>query len=402
MNAQDIIALEQTYLAPTYKRAPFVLERGEGVYLYDTEGRRYLDFVAGIAVNALGHADARMADVLVEQARQLVHVSNLYHTAPHALLARDLCEASFADRVFFCNSGTEATEGALKFARKWARTTSGDDEKYEIVTFSHAFHGRTMGALSVTANEKYRKPFEPLIGGVRRAEFNNLESAQAVIGEKTAAVIVEPVQGEGGIQPATREFLQGLRQLCDAYGAALIFDEVQCGLGRTGTLWAYEQYGVEPDLMALAKPLGGGLPIGAILMRQTIADALAPGDHGSTFAGSPLITAVARDVFNRIRDAAFLAHVRDVGAYLGEQLRAVAASSPLVREVRGLGLMWGVELDERVAAADVVAALWSHGLLTVPAGRNTVRFLPPLIVERTHVDEAVAAFATVLAHEVTA
>lgn len=390
VNAQEIVELEQRYIAPTYKRAPMVFERGEGVWLYDTEGRRYLDFVAGIAVNALGYGHPEMLATLEAQARKLIHVSNLYHTIPHVLLARDLCEASFADRVFFCNSGTEANEGALKFARKWARTRTGNADKYEIVTFSHAFHGRSMGSLAVTYNEKYRKPFEPLIQGVRWAEFNNLESARRVIWHQTAAVIVEPVQGEGGIQPATREFLAGLRALCDEYGAALIFDEVQCGLGRTGTLWAYEQYGVEPDIMTLAKPLGGGLPIGAILMKEDIASVLQPGDHGSTFAASPLVTAVARTVFNTINQPAFLDHVRQVGEYLGRKLRDLAARHPsLVREVRGRGLMWGIELVETRQPAEVVEAGYTHGLIVAPAGRNTVRLVPPLIVQNEHVDQAV-------------
>ncbi len=390
LTPQDVIALEQRYIAPTYKRAPMVFERGEGVWLYDTEGRRYLDFVAGIAVNALGYGHPEMLAALEAQARKLIHVSNLYHTIPHVLLARDLCEASFADRVFFCNSGTEANEGALKFARKWARTRTGNEDKYEIVTFSNAFHGRSMGSLAVTYNEKYRKPFEPLIQGVRWAEFNDLESARRVIWHQTAAVIVEPVQGEGGVQPATREFLAGLRALCDEYGAALIFDEVQCGLGRTGTLWAYEQYGVEPDIMTLAKPLGGGLPIGAILMKEEIASVLAPGDHGSTFAASPLITAVARTVFNTIKAPDFLASVRRVGEYLGQKLRDLAARHPaVVREVRGRGLMWGIELAETRQPADVVEAGYAHGLIVAPAGRNTVRLVPPLIVQAEHVDQAV-------------
>ncbi|HYN89478.1 MAG TPA: aminotransferase class III-fold pyridoxal phosphate-dependent enzyme, partial [Ardenticatenaceae bacterium] len=253
MDAQEIIALEQRYLAPTYKRGPVVFERGEGVSLFDTEGRRYLDFVGGIAVNALGHADPGMIAALTEQAARLIHTSNLYHTVPHVLLARDLCEQSFADRVFFCNSGTEANEGALKLARKWARRSSGRETKVEIVAFTHSFHGRTMGALAVTANPKYREPFEPLIGGVRFASFNDAASAADDIGPDTAAVIVEPVQGESGIYPAATGFLRKLRQLCDEYGALLIYDEIQSGLGRTGTLWAYEFSGVEPDIMTVAK-----------------------------------------------------------------------------------------------------------------------------------------------------
>ncbi|MDQ4075841.1 MAG: acetylornithine transaminase, partial [Chloroflexota bacterium] len=309
MNARQVIDLEQQYLLQSYKRPDFVLERGEGVYLFDTEGNRYLDMVGGIAVNALGYGDPEMLEVMREQVGSLLHVSNLYHTAPHAELAEKLVTSSFADRVFFCNSGTEAVEGALKFARKWARMSSGNQDKCEIVSFTQAFHGRSMGALATTANAKYREPFGPLIGGVSFAEFNNLESASELINTNTAAVIVEPVQGEGGITPADDNFLTGLRTLCDEYGAALIFDEVQCGMGRTGTLWAYEATGVTPDLMAIAKPLGGGLPIGAILMTQDVANAIMVGEHGSTFAGSPFVTAVAGYVFDRITDPAFLDHV---------------------------------------------------------------------------------------------
>jgi len=396
MDAQEIVALEQRYLAPTYKRAPMVFERGEGVYLFDSEGKRYLDFVAGIAVNALGHADPGMSEVLGEQARTLIHVSNLYHTGPHALLARDLCEHSFADRVFFCNSGTEANEGALKFARKWARRTSGNDDKVEIVAFTHSFHGRTMGALAVTANPKYREAFAPLIGGVRFASFNDAASAADDIGPNTAAVIIEPLQGESGIHAASTGFLRKLRQLCDQYGAALIFDEVQCGLSRTGTLWAHEFNGVEPDIMTLAKPLGGGLPIGAILMREQIAAVLAPGDHGSTFAASPLIAAVARYVFDRIRDPQMLAHVRDVGDYLGQGLRDLAHQSADIVEVRGRGLIWGLELDPRLPVADVINAGYRRGLVMAAAGQNTLRLVPPLITEREHVDELVAGLAAIL------
>lgn len=385
MNPQEIIDLEQKYVAHTYNRAPMVFERGDGVMLYDTEGREYLDFVAGIAVNALGYGDPDVLATLTEQAQTLIHVSNLYHTGPHVRLARNLCENSFADRVFFCNTGTEANEGAIKFARKWARECSGDEEKCELVTFSYAFHGRTMGALAVTYNVKYRKPFEPLIQGVRWAKYNNVSTAEEAVNDRTAAVIVEPVQGEGGIQPATQEFLQGVRDLCDMHGAALIFDEVQCGLGRTGTLWAYEQYGVEPDIMTLAKPLGGGLPIGAILMVEDVASVLAPGDHGSTFAAGPLVTAVADVVLTKVRQPAFLQHVQSVGEYLGRRLHSLAKHEAVV-EVRGRGLMWGIELTEEVPVGEVVQAGYEHGLITAQAGRNTLRLVPPLVVEEAHID----------------
>lgn len=387
MDTQQIMELDKRYLVQSYKRPPFVLERGEGVYLFDSEGRQYLDMVGGIAVNALGYGDAGMAEAIRAHAGGLLHTSNLFHTEPQVRLAQKLVDSCFADRLFFCNSGTEAVEGALKFARKWHHEQQGNDHKHEIIAFSHAFHGRSMGALATTANPKYRLPYEPLIGGVHFAEYNNLESVVALIGPATAAIILEPVQGEGGIMTAHPEFLAGLRRLCDEHGALLIFDEIQCGMGRTGTLWAHQATGVTPDIMTVAKPLGGGLPIGAILVTERVAQAMHVGDHGSTFAGGPFITAVAGYVFDRIADPAFLDHVKEIGDYLGEQLSELLTSSPLVRDVRGRGLMWGLELDESLPVADVVAAALDHGLLLVGAGRNTIRFVPPLVLQRAHVDE---------------
>lgn len=395
MNAQKIIELEQKYIVQSYKRPEFVLEHGEGVYLFDSEGNKYLDMVSGIAVSALGYGDEGMVEVMRKAASAPLHVSNLYHTAPHALLAEKLVNSCFADRVFFSNSGTEAVEGALKFARKWARTANDNPNKYEIVSFTHAFHGRSMGALSTTAKPKYRKPFEPLIGGVHFAEYNDLESAAALIGPNTAAVIVEPLQGEGGITPASADFLAGLRQLCDEHDALLIFDEIQCGMGRTGTMWAHEAAGVTPDIMSVAKPLGGGLPIGAVLVTERVAETIKPGDHGSTFAGGPFVTAVACYVTDRISDPALLDHVKDVGGYLGEQLSELL-HLPAVREIRGRGLMWGVELEESYATADVVAAGYQNGLLLVGAGRNTIRLVPPLVLAREEVDELKAKLSLIL------
>lgn len=386
MNADDIRALEQRYLAPTYKRAPMVWVSGSGVYLKDSEGRNYLDFACGLGVNCLGHDDPGIRAAINEQ--PLIHVSNLYHTAPHALLARDLCEASFADRVFFCNSGTEASEGAIKFARK----STG---RPELVTFKDGFHGRSLGALSITDGEKRRQPFEPLVPGVRWATFNDLDSVRRVVGEKTAAVVVEPVQGEGGIFPGTPEFLKGLRELCDETGCLLVFDEVQCGLGRTGHLWAHEPSGVSPDLLTLAKPLGGGLPIGAILMTQKVASCLEPGDHGSTFAAGPLITTVARHVFSRLSDPRFLATVRERGRSLAQRLEPLTAHEKVV-DVRGCGLMWAVELVPDVEAAGIVSECYDRGVVLASAGHNSVRFLPPLIVEEDHITQAVQALEEAL------
>lgn len=395
---QDIIGLEQNHVVQSYVRPPFVLARGEGVTLYDTEGNAYIDFVAGIAVNSLGYGDPGLT-AAIEQALQtgVIHVSNLYHTAPHAKLAALLCEKSFADRVFFCNSGAEANEGAIKFARKVAYE-KGKAGKTEIVSFTNAFHGRTMGALAVTPKEKYQKPFAPLLPGAVLAEFNNIDSAKAAIGPNTAGVIVEPVQGEGGVNPATAEFLQAVRALCDEHDAVLIFDEVQCGVGRTGTLWAYEQYGVTPDIMTLAKPLAGGLPIGAVLCTEAVASAIKPGDHGSTFAGGLVVTSAAKAVLERVSQPEFLAHVQDVGDYLLERLSEI--NSPLIKEVRGKGLIAGIELT--VPAAPLVKEGYKHGLLLVNAGDHVLRFVPPLILEKQHVDVLVEKLTVILGEAVHA
>ncbi len=405
MNKEEVIQGEKQYLVHTYNRPPVVFERGEGVYLYDTEGNKYLDFMAGIAVNALGHGDGEWIEAVAAQAGQLTHISNLYHTEAHVQLARRLVENSFADRVFFCNSGSEANETAIKFARKWAgRNGEGREEKSEgrgargeraktkLVSFSHAFHGRTLGSLSLTHKQKYREPFEPLLPGVVFAEFNDLASAQAVMSDEVCAVIVEPVQGEGGIHPATPEFLQGLRQLCDTHQAVLIFDEVQCGLGRTGHLWAHEAFGAVPDIMTLAKPLAGGLPIGAVLVTEAVASAIEPGDHGSTFAGGPLVCTAAQVVFDRVSQPEFLQTVQENGAYLQHRLKTM--ESEQIMAVRGLGLMIGLEL--KTAAAPLVAAARDKGLMLVAAGDNVIRFVPPLIITREQIDEGVGILEEVI------
>ncbi len=389
---QNIIAQENAHIVQTYKRPDFVLERGEGVTVYDTDGKAYLDWVAGIAVNALGYSDPELTRVIQDAATGLLHTSNLYYTAPQAELAAALCAKSFADRVFFTNSGTEATEGAIKFARK-AAYDSGAPAKFEIVTFTSAFHGRSMGSLSITPKEKYQKPFMPMLQGAQVAEFNNIDSARALINDHTAAVFIEPVQGEGGIYAATPEFLRALRDLCDQHNALLIFDEVQCGMGRTGTLWAHEFSGVTPDIMTLAKPLAGGLPVGAILTTEAVAAHLHPGDHGSTFGGGPFITKVAGYVLDRVSQPAFLAHVQEVGDYLIERLSEI--NSPLIKEVRGRGLMVGVELT--IDPTPLVEAGYQNGLLLVTAGVNTIRLVPPLIVEKQHVDTLVERLTLMLA-----
>ncbi len=390
---QEIVSLEKQLIVRTYRRAGFVVERGEGVYLYDSDGRRYLDFVAGIAVNALGYGDPELLEAIDKQARRLIHVSNLYHTEPHVRLAQMLVQNSFADRVFFCNSGAEATEAAIKFARKWGR--AGGQDRYEVVCFTGAFHGRTMGALALTPREHYQAPFRPLIGGVRVAQYNDLRSAEQAIGESTCAVIVEPVQGEGGVHLASAEFIAGLRELCTERNVLLICDEVQCGLGRTGRLWAHQLYGVEPDIMTLAKPLGGGLPMAAVLVREEVACCVEPGDHGSTFGANPVAAAAAQVVFRRVAQDAFLARVREVGSYLGRKLHELAERKREVRQVRGVGLIWGIELTKE--AAPVVEQGYVEGVIMAVAGPNVLRLVPPLIIEPEHVDQVVQALERILA-----
>ena len=388
---ETIIDLEQEYVLQTYVRPPFVLDHGKGCWVYDTEGNAYLDCAAGIAVDALGHADPELVATLTEQAGKLWHTSNLFHTAPQARLAKQLCDTSFADRIFFANSGAEANEGAFKFARKWAHDHFGP-HKSAFVAFSGAFHGRTFGALAATPREKYQAPFRPLMPGVRIAPFNDLEGTAQVMGDDVCAVIVEPVQGEGGIYPATPEFLEGLRELCDRHNALLIFDEIQCGMGRTGTLWAHQAYGVTPDILTAAKPLAGGLPMGAILMTQRVADVMHPGEHGSTFAAGPLVSAVAEVVVRRVSDPSFLADVKAKGEYLKERLEEI--NSPHIKAVRGRGLIVGVDLD--VPVADVTSAGHARGLLLINAGTHTLRLVPPLVITREEIDVLVERLSAIL------
>ncbi|MCO5184188.1 MAG: aspartate aminotransferase family protein [Anaerolineae bacterium] len=386
MDNNAIIQAEANNIVQTYIRPKPVFTHGKGVYLYDSDGNEYLDFVAGIAVMALGHSDPEWIAAVNAQAGQLTHVSNLYYTAPQVELAQKLVATSFADKVYFCNSGAEANESAIKFARKYARVVHGRDDKTNIVAFSGSFHGRTMGALAVTLRDKYQKAFEPLMPGVVRAEYNDLASAENAIDDQTCAVIVEPIQGEGGVRPASAEFLHHLRQLCDQHGALLIFDEVQCGLGRTGTLWAYEQYNILPDMLTAAKPLAGGLPIGATLATDAVADVMQPGDHASTFAGGPLVCSAAQIVLNRVAKPAFLAQVRDNSAYMMAQLRQRLTGDDVV-EIRGCGFLIGVEFAHPVN--DLITAALAHGLIVVNAGPNVLRLVPPLIVSREQIDTAI-------------
>lgn len=392
MDAQQIIDAEKKYLVQTYARPPFVLTRGEGVYVYDADGKKYLDCAAGIAVNAFGYDDPELVAAIQDAASGLLHTSNLFYTEPQVALAKALVENSFADKVFLANSGSEAIEAALKFARKYHRER-GDANRREFVAFRGSFHGRTMGSLAATDSEKYQAPFRPLMPGVTFANFNDLDSARAAITNETAAVIVEPVQGESGVYPARDDFLRGLRALCSERGALLVFDEIQCGLGRTGRLWAHEHANVTPDMMTLAKPLAGGLPIGALLMTDAVASAMHVGEHGTTFGGGPMITSVALSVFNRISDPKFLAHVQETGDYLMERLSEI--NSPHIKDVRGRGLMIGSELDMDVP--QVLEKGYAHGLLLIKARERVVRFVPPLVFQKAHVDELIEKFAEVLA-----
>ncbi len=379
------------YVLNTYARAPFVLVKGQGMTVTDSDGRTYLDFASGISVNALGHAHPAIVETVSRQIGQLGHVCNLYHTAPHAELAEMLCQQSFADKVYFANSGGEAVEAAIKFARKSARAEFGPG-KTGFVAFTGSFHGRTAGALALTAREKYQAPFRPLMPGVTFAPFNDIAAADKVIGPETCAVFVEPVQGEGGIQPATREFLAALRDQCDRHGALLVFDEIQCGMGRTGKLWAYEHYGVEPDMMTVAKALGGGLPIGATLMTERVASAIVPGDHGSTFAGGPVVCRAAQVVLEHVGNPEFLKHVEAMGALLVERLQRL--ESPHIVDVRGPGLMIGVEMDRDVEW--LIAAGYERGVLLLNAGPKVLRLLPPLIVEEAHIEHLVVVLQSLL------
>jgi acetylornithine/N-succinyldiaminopimelate aminotransferase len=367
-------------LLGTYRRAPMEFVRGDGVRLFDADGGEWLDFAAGIAVNALGYNDAGVRQALQEAMESgIVHVSNLYRTEPGERLADKLVAASFADRVFFCNSGAEANEGAFKFARKWGKLEGGVT-KHEIIALRGAFHGRLFGTVAATDRPQYRNPFRPLAGGIHIHERDLGELSKVVSDAATCAVIVEPIQGEGGVRVLDTGFLRELRALTAERNVLLILDEIQCGYGRTGSFFAYEQYGITPDLLTIAKPMAAGLPMGAILLTQRVADAIQPGEHGTTFGGGPFVSHVANHVFDRIRDAKFLAHVAKEGKWLGEQLLKVKQRSPKVRAVRGRGFMWGVDVTD--PAKDVVARAVEQGLLIVSAGDHTLRLLPPLVMTR--------------------
>ena len=387
MSKESFIRDAEENLLHTYNRFPVVLDHGEGVYLYDTDGKEYLDFAAGIAVQAFGYHNKEYTEALQEQLEKLTHTSNLYYNVPTIEASKRLLAVSGMDRVFFTNSGTEAIEGAIKAAKKYAYTRDGH-AGHEIIAMNHSFHGRSIGALSVTGNAHYQEPFEPLLPGIHFAEFNQLDSVKALINERTCAIILETVQGEGGIYPATMEFLAGVRALCDEHDILLILDEIQCGMGRTGEMFAWQHYGIKPDILTSAKALGCGVPVGAFLMTERVAEkSLAPGDHGTTYGGNPFIGAAVNKVLEMMEREHITDHVKKVAPYLEEQLDALVASYDFLTARRGMGLMQGVVCEKPVGR--VAAKALEEGLIVITAGSNVLRFVPPLIIEKKHVDEMI-------------
>ena len=374
----------------TYNRFPVMFDHGEGCYLYDTEGKKYLDFAAGIAVNALGYHYPGYDEALKAQIDKLTHISNLYYNEPMSEAGEKLVKASGLAKAFFTNSGTEAIEGALKAARKYAYTKYGKEaQKYEIIAMNHSFHGRSMGALSVTGTEHYREPFEPLIGGVKFADFNDLESVKAQITDKTCAIIMETVQGEGGIYPATKEFLQGVRDLCDEHDILLILDEIQCGMGRTGKLFAWQDYGVQPDVMTCAKALGCGVPVGAfVLNKKTAEHSLVPGDHGTTYGGNPLACAAVNAVFECYEKQHVVEHVAETAPYLEKKLDELVEKYDCLAARRGKGFMQGLVVTGR-PVGEVINRAIENGLLVISAGSDVLRMVPPLVITKDDIDEMI-------------
>lgn len=391
MTNKDYMEKGTTYVMNTYGRFPLALVKGKGTYVWDANNKQYLDFVSGIAVCSLGHCNDELVAAIKEQADNLWHVSNLYWNKPQVELAEKLVRASGLGKAFFCNSGAEANEAAIKLTRKYfyRKNQAGS---YQIIAFKNSFHGRTSGALAATGQEKYHEGFKPLLEGFLYADYNDLASVERLISDHTAAIMVEPIQGEGGIKPAELEFLRGLRDICDREGLLLIFDEVQTGMGRTGKLFAYEHYGVKPDILCLAKALGGGIPIGAILASDEVASGFAPGDHASTFGGNPLATAVANKAVDIINQKTFLENVNKLGVMLAELIEDIMDSR--VVAIRGRGLIIGVEFKKEVK--DLIALCLEKGLLLVGAGTHVVRFVPPLNVNETEIKQAVGIFRQAL------
>lgn len=387
MNKQEYIDTAEQELLHTYNRFSLVLDHGEGVYLYDTDKKAYLDFAAGIAVCALGYSNEAYKNALKDQVDKLLHTSNLYYNVPTIEAAKKALKASGMDRIFFTNSGTEAIEGAIKAAKKYAYTRDGH-AGHEIIAMKHSFHGRSIGALSVTGNAHYQKPFAPLMPGVKFAEYNNLESVKELVTDKTCAVIMETVQGEGGIYPADPAFIEGVRRLCDEKDILLILDEIQCGMGRTGEMFAWQNYGVKPDIMTCAKALGCGVPVGAFFLTQRVADkSLAPGDHGTTYGGNPFVGAAVSAVFDQFKACDILGHVKEVAPYLEQKLDELVEKYDFLVTRRGKGLMQGVVC--KLPVGKVAAAALEQGLIVITAGADVLRFVPPLVIEKQHVDEMI-------------
>ena len=387
MNKQEYIDTAEQELLHTYNRFSLVLDHGEGVYLYDTDKKAYLDFAAGIAVCALGYSNEAYKNALKDQVDKLLHTSNLYYNVPTIEAAKKALKASGMDRIFFTNSGTEAIEGAIKAAKKYAYTRDGH-AGHEIIAMKHSFHGRSIGALSVTGNAHYQEPFAPLMPGVKFAEYNNLESVKELVTDKTCAVIMETVQGEGGIYPADPAFIEGVRRLCDEKDILLILDEIQCGMGRTGEMFAWQNYGVKPDIMTCAKALGCGVPVGAFFLTQRVADkSLAPGDHGTTYGGNPFVGAAVSAVFDQFKACDILGHVKEVAPYLEQKLDELVEKYDFLITRRGKGLMQGVVC--KLPVGKVAAAALEQGLIVITAGADVLRFFPPLVIEKQHVDEMI-------------
>lgn len=387
METQTIIQTAESSLLHTYNRFPIVLDHGEDVYLYDTDQKKYLDFAAGIAVFALGYSNEAYKTAVKEQVDKLVHTSNLFYNEPAAKAAKKITQLTGMDCVFFTNSGTEAIEGAIKLVRKYAYNKDGRTD-HEIIAMKHSFHGRSMGALAVTGNKHYQEAFGPMIPGIKFAQYNDLDSVKELVNDKTCAIIFETVQGEGGIYPATKEFIEGVRKLCDEKGILLILDEIQCGMGRTGSMFAFQQYGVKPDILTVAKALGCGVPVGAFAATEEVAKALVPGDHGTTYGGNPLACAAATKVFELFEKQHVLDNVKEVSAYFEEKLDELVETIDVVVERRGMGLMQGLELS--VNPKDVIAKALDNGLILFSAGTNVIRFVPPLVITKADVDECIA------------
>lgn len=394
METKEYIEKAEKYLIHTYNRYQIVLEKGNGVYLYDVDGNKYLDFTAGIAVFALGYNNKKFNNALKEQIDKLIHTSNYFYSPSLPEAAEKVVNATGLDRVFFTNSGTEAIEGAIKLARKYAFLRDGHTD-HEIISMNHSFHGRSLGALAVTGNPHYQEAFQPLIGGVVFAEYNNLESVKDAITDKTCAIIMETVQGEGGIYPAKKDFIQGIRKLCDEKDILLISDEIQCGMGRTGTMYAYEQYGIKPDIVTTAKALGCGVPVGAFVAKDKVAKALVPGDHGTTYGGNPFVTTAISTVFDLYDELKITEHVQEVAPYLEEKLDMLKEKYTFIIERRGLGFMQGLEFS--IPVGPIIQKALDKKLILINAGTNIIRFVPPLVITKENIDEMIAILDSVLA-----